>query len=111
MWETFSVIGPLHPNDSAIDKDNDETTNDVRESFPSGIPARWPPFLSDFECFDGLLIELEMIRTGEDLRDHQAKPTHFTYEVAERPCFSTIYPDLWLQPASQISVQFSRDST
>lgn len=52
---------------------------------------KWLPFLADFECFGGLLIELEMIRTGEDLR---ARHTHFTYRVAKRSCFSMVYLDL-----------------
>lgn len=111
MWESFRAIRPLHQNNSANDKDIDEATDGVTESFPSGSPTRWLPCCSDLECFSGLIIELEMIETGEDLRDHQVKPTHFTYAVAERPCFNVIYPDLWLQPASWISVQFSCDST
>lgn len=111
MWERFREIRPLHQNDSANDKDIDVTTDGVTESLPSGIPTRWLPCCSDLEHFNGLIMELEMIETGEDLRDHQFKPTHFTYAVAERPCFNIIYPDVQLQPASWISVQFSCDST
>lgn len=93
MWESFREIGPLHQNNSADDKDTDEATDGVTENFPSGSPTRWLPCCSDLECFSGLLIELEMIETGEDLRDHQVKPTHFTYAVAERQCLTLFIQD------------------
>lgn len=107
MRERFREIRPLHQNDSANGKDIDDTTNGVTES----LPSEFQQGCSDLERFSGLIIELEMIETGKDLRDHQVKPTHFTYAVAERPCFNIIYPDVWLQPASWISVQFSCNST